>query len=304
VRHRQLTQPALALVVAVLVTACSAGPKPAAQGQGHGGPAAAATTASTAASTVASTVTAAPAPTTTTGAAATAATWVLGARPLPLRPDGFGQVRPTPAALRDRRLPTVDRLPPPAGGFHATIGPVTPATRARMGTTWAPGCPVTLAQLRYLTVSFRGFDGRAHTGELVLNARVATDVAGVFARLYAARFPIEEMRLPTTADLEARPTGDGDDTAAFVCRAARKQTRWSAHAYGLAIDIDPFQNPYSRGDLVLPELASAYLDRSHPWPGIIRQGDVVTRAFAAIGWTWGGSWHSPVDRMHFSATGN
>jgi len=230
--------------------------------------------------------------------------WRVGARPLPLRPDGFGKVLPTPAALRDRRLPTLDRLPPPPGGrFRSSIRPVSPAVRARMGTTWKPGCPVGLADLRDVTVSFRGFDGRAHTGELVVHRRVAAGVVSVFARLYRARFPIEEMRLVTGADLTARPTGDGNNTAAFVCRAARKQTRWSAHAYGLAIDVDPFQNPYQRGDLVLPELASAYLDRDDRRPGMIHPGDVVTTAFAAIGWTWGGTWRTPKDLMHFSATG-
>ena len=231
--------------------------------------------------------------------------WRVGARPLPLRPDGFGEVLPTPAALRDRRLPTVDRLPPPPGGrFRSTIRPIGPAVRARMGTTWKPGCPVGLADLRDVTVSFRGFDGRPHTGELVVNRRVAAAVVSVFARLYRARFPIEEMRLVTTADLEAHPTGDGNNTAAFVCRPARGQTRWSAHAYGLAVDVDPFQNPYRRGDLVLPELASAYLDRADRRPGMIHPGDVVTTAFAAIGWTWGGTFRTPKDLMHFSATGD
>jgi hypothetical protein len=249
---------------------------------------------------------------TTVGGSATSPTpgtrapggWRVGARPLPLRPDGFGQVLPTPAPLRDRRLPTVDRLPPPPGGwFRSTIRPIGPAVRARMGGTWKPGCPVTLADLRYVTVGFRGFDGRAHTGELVVNRRVATAVVSVFTRLYAARFPIEEMRLVTSADLGAHPTGDGNNTAAFVCRAARGQTRWSAHAYGLAVDLDPFQNPYRRGDLVLPELASAYLDRAERRPGMIRPGDAATTAFAAVGWTWGGTWRSPKDLMHFSATG-
>jgi D-alanyl-D-alanine carboxypeptidase len=229
--------------------------------------------------------------------------WRVGARPLPLRPDGFGMVLPTPAPLRARRLPTVDRLPPPGGRFRSSVRPIDPAVRARMGTTWKPGCPVALADLRHVTVGFRGFDGRAHTGELVLHERVAAPVVRVFARLFAARFPIEEMRLVTGADLDAHPTGDGNNTAAFVCRAARQQTRWSAHAYGLAVDVNPFQNPYRRGDLVLPELAGAYLDRTRGRPGMIAPGDVVTRAFAAIGWTWGGAWRSPRDFMHFSATG-
>jgi D-alanyl-D-alanine carboxypeptidase len=245
-----------------------------------------------------------PRPATSSPTTGPSAAWRVGARPLPLRPDGFGQVLPTPAALRDRRLATVDRLPPPPGGrFRSAIRPIGPAVRARMGATWRSGCPVDLADLRYVTVSFHGFEGRPHTGELVVHERAAAQVVSVFARLYRARFPIEEMRLVTTADLEAHPTGDGNNTAAFTCRAARKQTRWSAHAYGLAIDVNPFQNPYRRGDLVLPELAGAYLDRTDRRPGMIRPDDAVTRAFAAIGWTWGGTWRSPRDLMHFSATG-
>jgi D-alanyl-D-alanine carboxypeptidase len=287
-------RPVVILLFALLLVACATRPSPpAARGASTTAPAPAATATTPPPAAV-------DPPTTTTPVA-----WRLGARPLPLRPDGFGQVLPTPPELRRRRLPTVDRLPPPAGGrFRSAVRPIGPAIRARMGTTWSPTCPVRLTDLRYLTVSFRGFDGRPHTGELVVHRRVADQVVSVFARLYRAAFPIEEMRLVTTADLDAHPTGDGNNTAAFVCRAARNQRRWSAHAYGLAVDINPFQNPYARGDLVLPELASSYLDRGRVRPGMIRAGDAVTGAFAAIGWTWGGTWRSPTDLMHFSATGN
>ena len=231
-------------------------------------------------------------------------TWRVGARPLSLRPDGFGQVLPTPRQLRVRRLPTVDLLPPPRDNrFHATIGPVTPQIRRRMGESWSPACPVGLTDLRYLTLSFRGFDDRPHTGELVVNAAVARDVVGVFRRLYAAGFPVEEMRLVSTADLEAPPTGDGNNTAAYVCRATRGSTTLSAHAYGLALDLNPFLNPYRKGDLVLPELAGAYLDRTWRRPGMIHTGDVVTRAFADAGWSWGGNFTTVSDLMHFSANG-
>ena len=230
--------------------------------------------------------------------------WDLGAHPLPLTADGFGVVRPTPTPLRVRRFPTTDLLPPPAdGAFHATTGPVTPEIRDRMGETWSPACPVALDDLAYLTVVFRGFDGLAHTGELVVAAGQAKGVVSVFRTLFAADFPIEEMRLPTTADLEAHPTGDGNDTAGLVCRAARGQTSWSAHAYGLAIDLNPFMNPYHDGDVVLPELASAYLDRGWVRPGMVEPGSVAVRAFARIGWTWGGSWSSLKDYQHFSQTG-
>jgi hypothetical protein len=201
-------------------------------------------------------------------------------------------------------MPTADLLPPPRDGrFHGTVGPVTPEIRRRMGQTWSTRCPVPLSVLRYLRLGFRGFDGRAHTGELVVHSSVAGDVVDVFGRLFAASYPIEEMRLPTTADLAAPPTGDGNNTAAYVCRNTIGASTLSAHAYGLAVDVNPFQNPYRKDDLVLPELASAYLDRSRHRPGMIVQGDVVTRAFARVGWTWGGEFRSVSDPMHFSANG-
>lgn len=239
------------------------------------------------------------APTTTT-----APLWVVGASPLPLRPDGFGEVRPTPAVLVDRRLPSVDHLPPPPdGAFRSAIEPVSDEVRARMGGTYQEGCPVPVEDLRYVRVVFRGFDGDAHTGELVVHADEAADVVEVFRRLFEAGFPIEEMRLVTDADLAAPPTGDGNTTAAFVCRNVRGGSSFSAHASGLAIDLNPFHNPYVRDDLVLPELASAYVDRANVRPGMLLDGEVAVRAFDAIGWTWGGRWSDPVDTMHFSANG-
>ncbi|WP_205669058.1 M15 family metallopeptidase [Amycolatopsis suaedae] len=243
--------------------------------------------------------TSAPAATTT----AKAPVWQVGARPLPRRPDGFGQVLPTPAPLVERSLPTADLLPPPAGDRYAsTVEPVPARVLAR--STWRPECPVPSGQLRYLTMSFWGFDGRAHTGEMLVNASVAAQVTKAFGELYAARFPIEEMRVTRADELDAPPTGDGNNTGAFVCRPVRGQTTWSAHASGLAVDVNPFCNPYVKGDLVLPELASAYTDRGRERPGMILPGGPVVRAFTAAGWTWGGTWTSPKDIMHFSATGN
>src|SRR4029453_9298236 len=204
-----------------------------------------------------------------------------GGPPGPPAPPPRPAAPPPPWARGAGRPPPAARPPPPAGGrFRSAVRPISPAVRARMGATWRPGCPVVRAALPYVAVNFHGFDGRPHPGELVVNERVAAQVVSVFARLYRARFPIEAMRLVTTADLKAHPTGDGNNTAAFTCRAARKQTRWSAHAYGLAVDVTPFQNPYRRGDLVLPELAGAYLDRGDRRPGMIRPDGVVTRAFA------------------------
>src|SRR5262245_37995021 len=224
----------------------------------------------------------------------------LGTRVLPAGPDGVVAARPTPPELDPRHLRTVDVLPPPADGrFHATVAPVPAAVAAR--SSWQPACPVTLADLRYVTVSFWGFDNRAHSGELLVHRDAAQPFVGVFRTLFADRYPIEEMRVTSRADLDAPVTGDGNNTSAFACRPTRGSTKWSEHAFGKAVDVNPFQNPYHNGARVLPELATSYLNRANLRPGMITPGGPVATAFGRIGWAWGGLWHQPVDYMHFSA---
>lgn len=227
----------------------------------------------------------------------------LGTRPLPVTDSGYGEIQPTPPELVDRRLWTEDLLePPPDDAFHSAVVAVPPDVAER--STWKPECPVTLEELRYVTVSFWGFDGLNHTGEMLLHHSVAEDVVGVFRALHDARFPLEYLLLTSDEHNEQPPTGDGNVSATYNCRPTRGSAQWSEHARGLAVDLNPFHNPYVRGDVILPELAGAYADRSAHRPGMIQPDDVVTRAFADIGWHWGGQWRSLKDYMHFSASGN
>jgi hypothetical protein len=230
----------------------------------------------------------------------------LGERVLPLGPNGMGVAEPTPPILRNRRFPTIEILPlPDRPGYHATIDSVPPAVLER--STWRPKCPVTPDELAYLTMTFWGFDHERHTGEMIVNASAADEITGVFARLYEVRFRIEEMRVATLPEQRAwnrAPTGDTNLTSSFECRKATGGSDWSEHAYGLAIDINPFHNPYLLGNIVGPELAGAYTDRTWKRPGMIFEGDAVTDAFDAIGWGWGGRWNSLKDWMHFSLSGH
>ena len=94
-----------------------------------------------------------------------------------------------------------------------------------------------------------------------------------------------------------------DNTSAFNCRPVEGTGVWSQHAYGRAIDINPRENPEVTGGRVLPPNGWAFVDRAHRGRGMIRPEGVVVRAFAAVGWGWGGSWHSLKDYQHFSANG-
>ncbi len=223
----------------------------------------------------------------------------LGTRVLPLRPDGLGEIQPTPPELVDRRFATIDILPPPDDD-RFTVEVDVPTDEVLARSTWTTSCPVDATDLRYVTLPFWGVDGLAHTGELLVHADAVEAVAAGFANLYERRFPIEEMRIVTAAELDLPPTGDGNNTSAFVCRPAVGSSSWSEHAYGRAVDINPFHNPYVRDDVVIPELASSYAERPD-LPGVLAEADVA--AFEEAGWGWGGRWRSSKDWMHVSAAG-
>lgn len=178
-----------------------------------------------------------------------------------------------------------------------------------IGRNWKPGCPVPIEDLRVVRVSYWNFRGEVRTGPLVLNERVAKDVLWVFKRLFRAKFRIQEIRL-AAKDRPLTPkdywnTSRRSVTASFNCRPATGSTTvLSEHSYGWAIDINPLQNPYVRDDgTTLRYIAQAFRDRSQHLKGMIHDGDIVVRSFAAIGWEWGGHWHTLKDYMHFSLTG-
>jgi hypothetical protein len=189
--------------------------------------------------------------------------------------------------------------------FRTAVTPLPSSLRETMtGISWRPGCPVGLDALRLVRASHWGFDGRVHTGRIVVHRDVAQDVAGVLRRLYAARFPIRRM-VPVDAygGSDFRSI-EADNTSAFNCRPVEGTSRWSEHAYGRAIDLNPIENPYVYADGTSSHRASRpYLRRAPYRPGMAVEGGVLVRAFAAAGWSWGGRWSGSRDYQHFSASG-
>jgi hypothetical protein len=187
-------------------------------------------------------------------------------------------------------------------GFASSISGIDSALAARMRSSWRAGCPVALSDLRYLTLTYRGFDGADHSGELVVAASVAGAVVDVFRRLYADGYPIASMRLVDDFGGSDDQSMAANNTSAFNCRAVTGGTGFSEHSYGTAIDLNPVQNPYLSGTTVLPEQGRPYVSRPSA-PGVIHAGDAVVAAFAQIGWKWGGNWSNPIDYQHFSVSG-
>jgi hypothetical protein len=197
-----------------------------------------------------------------------------------------------------------DTSPQGAPAFRGSIGRIDAAQAKRMsGVSWRPGCPVALRDLRVLTLSQWGFDGRARTGRLVVHRDAARELVGVFRNLYAARFPIRRM-----VPIDAYGGSDfrsieADNTSAFNCRYVDRTTRWSNHAYGTAIDVNPIENPYVSGGRTAHAASRTYVSRTPRRRGMAFEGGALVRAFDRIGWGWGGRWSSAKDYQHFSASG-
>ena len=188
--------------------------------------------------------------------------------------------------------------------FAADVSRIDASVEASM-TSHDPGrCPVPLSRLRHVELSHIGFDGREHRGELVVDAAVADDVVAVFETLYEERFPIRRMRLVDEYGGDDDRSMAANNTSAYNCRRVAGTDRWSNHAYGRAIDINPVQNPYVVGGDVRPPAAEEFLDVDRDGgadvpAGVITANGVVRRQFDRIGWVWGGLFAEP-DYQHFA----
>jgi hypothetical protein len=197
--------------------------------------------------------------------------------------------------------------------FHSSIQPLSAPqkTQLKSGGFWHQGCPVSLSDLRLLSVTYSGFDNRSHTGQLVVNKTAAAPLAQVFRQIYALHFPIHHMRF---ADVYGPPGGrpkDADPSGSFECRQAVPSPcsggtgtgSWSNHAYGKAVDINPVENPYVGCGQSRDPKAQSYRDRSRHRRGMVTPR--VIKAFRSVGWGWGGSWTGNTkDYMHFSFNGH
>jgi hypothetical protein len=191
--------------------------------------------------------------------------------------------------------------------FHGHAEQIDAATRNRMsGISWHPGCPVGFAQLRLLTVTHWGFDGEIHRGRLVVNRDAAAAMLGAMRSLFRVHYPIRQMRLVDAYGADDHRSMGADNTSAFNCRfVAGSGGVWSEHAYGRALDLNPLENPYvTESGYVSPPAGAPYKDRSLRAKGLVHRGGPVVRAFAAVGWEWGGDWPWPKDYQHFSAGGH
>jgi hypothetical protein len=182
-------------------------------------------------------------------------------------------------------------------------GSIDTVDQKALGHSWREGCPVDPADLRTLTLSFWGFDSTVQTGALIIHVEESEAVLEVFETLFTGGYPIQSVTPIGDLPDDAEESPDYSNTSAFNCRFIEGTERWSEHAFGLAIDLNPHLNPYVEGSYTWPSAAEKYRDRTLGEPGMIVDQDDVVRAFGRADWKWGGNWSTVSDYHHFSKTG-
>ena len=208
---------------------------------------------------------------------------------------------PTATAPRTTAAPSSTTTTSTAAPAFASA--VEPVTAAQLHASWREGCPHPVDALRLVRARHWGFDGTVQEGTIVVDAGVADAVVRILGALFEARYPIERMEPVDRYGGSDDASMAANNTSAFNCRPATGSTGWSEHAYGRAVDLNPLQNPYVDGDVVLPPQSTRYLDRTSTEIGVIHDGDPAVEAFAREGWSWGGRWTTLKDFQHFSASG-
>lgn len=168
-----------------------------------------------------------------------------------------------------------------------------------VGKSWKKDCPIPIKNLRYLNLSCYGFDNETYIGEMIVHKDVAEDVIAIFKELYVNKYPVEKMKLIDDYEADDNKSMKDNNSSSFCYRKIANSNTISMHGYGLAIDINPLQNPYVVKKTVLPPEGKDFVDRSKLKKGMIIKNDVCYNAFINRGWSWGGDWTTPKDYQHF-----
>lgn len=159
-------------------------------------------------------------------------------------------------------------------------------------------------ELCYLHILHYDFEGVPAEGELICNVSIAADLLDIFYELYRSEYRLEQVRLIDEYDGDDTASMEANNTSCFNYREVEGTDRLSKHALGLALDINPFYNPYvtyekDGSTRISPAGASAYADRKLQFPYKIDEEDLCYKLFIGHGFTWGGNWNSSKDYQHF-----
>lgn len=190
--------------------------------------------------------------------------------------------------------------------YHAGFyyEPINDTVKSRInGLSYKEDCTVPYEDLRYVSVLYTNFEGKTEVGEIICNKAISEDLVEIFYELYLAKYPIEQIRLIDEFNADDDLSCLENNSSCFNYRTVYGSTTLSKHALGLAIDINPFYNPYvtypNGVTRISPPGSEPYADRSADFPCKIDKDDLCYQLFTEHGFTWGGNWKSLKDYQHF-----
>lgn len=193
---------------------------------------------------------------------------------------------------------------------------------------WTNKCPLNIDRLKLLEVSHYDFNNRISIGHLVVLDKVAQAVINIFEELLRLKFPIYSLRTIDKFNGNDELSMQENNSSAFNFRPIMGTNILSMHSYGLAIDINPLQNPYlitkagqasrlfkeskqnnknknvieDKKTMILPSAGKKFLDRTIKHKGMV---EPIVPIFKKHGFSqWGGNWNSPIDYQHFQVPRN
>lgn len=168
------------------------------------------------------------------------------------------------------------------------------------------GIGINLNDLRYLNVKYYDFNNEIQTGELICNEYIAEDLIDIFYELFINEYQIEKIKLIDEYQGDDDLSMADNNSSSFNYRTIANTSKLSNHALGLAIDINPFYNPYivpgkgvNGGDYIVPEGSQSFCDRSLDFNHKIDHDDLCYKLFIEHGFKWGGDWKNSKDYQHF-----
>ena len=178
--------------------------------------------------------------------------------------------------------------------------PIPDGVKAKMHNNSMPSnATIGYDNLCYLTVYHYDFDGRIKKGELVCNKAIAHDLLCVFRALFSREYPINSICLIDEFNASDEASMQANNTSCFNYRNVAGSKTLSRHAFGMAVDINPLENPYVKGSFIQPRTAKDYVDRNKDFPHKIDENDFCKEVFESFGFRWGGNWRSAKDYQHF-----
>lgn len=185
-------------------------------------------------------------------------------------------------------------------GYPFVSQPIPNAVKVRMQDISIPdNATISYDELRYLTVFHHDYEGKIKKGELVCNKAIAKDLLLIFRALFSRGYPIYSIRLVDDFNADDESSMRANNTSCFNYRNVAGSKTLSRHALGMAVDINPLQNPCIKGRHIQPSTAGDYVDRNKDFPHKIDEDDFCKEVFTSFGFRWGGNWRSVKDYQHF-----